>query len=40
MPLLVMPSVSDSSSFIDVGDVRSGFYVVPYQGEMTQAYLG
>ncbi len=40
VPLLVMPSVSDSSSFIDVGDVRSGFYVVPYQGEMTQAYLG
>lgn len=40
VPLLVMPSVSDSSSFIDVGDVRSGFYVVPYQDEMTQAYLG
>lgn len=40
VPLLVMPSVSDSSNFIDVGEVRSGFYVVPYQGEMTQAYLG
>lgn len=40
VPLLVMPSVSDSSSFIDVGEVRSGFYVVPYQEEMTQAYLG
>ncbi|EGM68472.1 hypothetical protein [Shewanella sp. HN-41] len=40
VPLLVMPSVSDSSSFIDVGDVRSGFYVVPYQGDVTQAYLG
>ncbi|ASF16068.1 hypothetical protein N5C36_05400 [Shewanella xiamenensis] len=40
VPLLVMPSVSDSSSFMDVGEVRSGFYVVPYQEEMTQAYLG
>ncbi len=40
VPLLVMPSLSDSSSFIDVGDVRSGFYVVPYQDELTQAYLG
>lgn len=40
VPLLVMPSVSDSSSFIDVGDIRSGFYVVPYQGDITQAYLG
>ncbi|MGL5046043.1 MAG: hypothetical protein ACRC6S_00245 [Shewanella sp.] len=40
VPLLVMPSVSDSNSFIDVGDIRSGFYVVPYQEEMTQAYLG
>ena len=40
VPLLVMPSVSDGSSFIDVGAVRSGFYVVPYQDEMTQAYLG
>lgn len=40
IPLLVMPSVTDSSSFRDVGEVRSGFYVVPYQDEMTQAYLG
>jgi len=40
VPLLVMPSVSDSSSFIDVGEVRSGFYVVPYQGDIAQAYLG
>lgn len=40
VPLLVIPSVSDSSSFSDIGEVRSGFYVVPYQEEMTQAYLG
>ncbi|MCH1931422.1 hypothetical protein L9G16_14640 [Shewanella sp. A25] len=40
VPLLVMPSLSDGSSFIDVGDVRSGFYVVPFQEELTQAYLG
>lgn len=40
VPLLVIPSVSDNSSFIDIGEIRSGFYVVPYQGDMTQAYLG
>lgn len=40
VPLLVMPSVSDNSRFIDVGGVRSGFYVVPYEGGITQAYLG
>ncbi|MGL4833501.1 MAG: hypothetical protein ACRCXH_03680 [Shewanella sp.] len=40
VPLLVMPSMSDGSSFVDVGEVRSGFYVVPYLEDITYAYLG
>lgn len=40
MPMLVLPSLTDSAVFLDTGKIRSGFYIVPYQDGVVQAFLG